>query len=152
MNPLLFANLGSQRRLLEFGSAYATERVVLNIVAGAAAIGCIVGSAIVFKVIGDVPFPLPEGLIMLERIELVAGVLVALGTTYLGWAFMRAFLDMADASIAISLGGSEQQAAAPPPAPRPRGGSRAWPEPPKPLIPVAEDDTPEDRKYMPSSR
>jgi len=137
MNPLLFANLGNQRRLLESGSAYATERLVLNIVAAASAVGWTLSVAVAVKILGDAPYPMPEGMIILERVGLVVAGLVSLAGTYLGWAFVRAFLDIADASIAISLHGSEQEPVppAPTPTPRSRRGGESWPEPPKPLVP-----------------
>ncbi len=154
MNSLLFANLGGQRRLLESGSAYATERLVLNIVAAAGAVGCAVAFGLAIRFVGDAPFPLPDGMIVLERAALMVLSLVSLAGVYLSWALIGAFLDIADASIAISLQGSEGQTVPPGPlpAPRSRGGGGAWPEPPKPLIPTAEEARPEDRKYMPGGR
>lgn len=152
MNPLLFANLSKQRRLLESGSAYATERLVVNIVAAVLALTCVAYAGFLIMLVGRLLYSLPDGVILLERVGCVLLGAVGLGVTYVGWALMRALLDMADASIAISLGGGEQEPAPPPPAPRGRSGGDSWPKPPKPLIPTAEDVGAEDRKYMPGGR
>jgi hypothetical protein len=153
MNPLLFANLGTQRRLLQSGTAFGMERVLVNVLFGFVAVGGIFG-VFVFLQMGDaysgVP-GVPDSVVFAYRVlPVLAGLVYTMGVV-VTWALIRVFLDMADASVAISLGGPEREAvAAPAPAPRPRaGGESAWPERPRPLVPFAEAPKPEDVKYMP---
>lgn len=157
MNPLLFANLGTQRRLLRSGTAYGMERVVVNVFCALQGFGGVLAVSFWWKLGSEIPAVVgvvPNQVIFAYRVLPVAAGLANLLLVLMGWALARAFLDMADASIAISLHGSGGRATAPvlTPGPRPSGGSEAWPEPPKPLIPTAEEPRPEERKYMPGGR
>ena len=152
MNPLLFANLSNQRRLLESGTAYATARLVINIGFALIAATGVVYAFIWLRMSGGLLLGgsglLPDDLLFAIRALFIICPLAFLAALYVSWTAVRAFFDIADACILISLRGSEERPASSPGSPAPRTGGESWPEPPKPLIPIPETAN-LDSKYMP---
>jgi hypothetical protein len=153
MNPLLFANLSNHRRLLESGTAYGTARLVLNIGFILAGITGVVAAYVWVTTFGGLLLAtggaLPDAMVLVNRVLLTGGVLAYVACIYVTWVAVRAFFDIADACLAISLNGPEVHALPSDGDRGPRQGGGDWPEPPKPLIPTPAAVKPEDAKYLP---
>jgi hypothetical protein len=155
MNPLLFANLSTQRRLLESGTAYAAARLAVNIVFVLAGIAGVIVGYLYIRVHawsslnggGFLPGDFVFGVWALG----IVSELAWLAGLYVAWVAARAFFDMADACLAISLHGPEQQVLPADSGRGPRQGGGSWPEPPKPLVPGPEAVQPGDAKYLPKA-
>ena len=153
MNPLLFANLRNQRRLLESGTAYATARLLINVLFCVAVVGNVVGGFVLVVLVegpwSAIPGGAPSGMVFAFRALVTFGTLLSLAVGFASWLTLRAFFDIADACIAISLQRPEEPTPALQSSPSPRPSPAHWPEPPKPLIPIPEPVNPQDAKYMP---
>ena len=153
MNPLLFMNLSTQRRLLESGTAYGAARVAVNVAFSLFGIVGIVGAFVWVSMFGRLLVAsggaLPDGAVFLNWVMLAGGGLAYAAGVYAAWAAARAFFDIADACLAISLKGSEEHSLPSESVRSPRQGGDNWPEPPEPLIPIPGTAKPEDARYLP---
>ena len=83
MNPLLFANLRTQRRLLESGTAYATARLLITILFCVAVVGNVIGAFIILAAFeamwSAAPGGAPSGMVFAFRVLVAFETLVVFG-------------------------------------------------------------------------
>jgi hypothetical protein len=118
VNPLQYADLSTQRRLLESRSAYATARVVVNIFFTIAAVGGLLGGFFEFRVLGEAIVnssgPFTSGWLFVFRALICLLIPLYIALLYLGWVAARVFFDIADACLAISMQSSSEPEPSPP--------------------------------------